>query len=362
VLADTGESQSLRLSVIDTGVGISAEEQQRLFEPFVQAGGSALAAAGGTGLGLVISRRLAELMGGTVHMISSLGHGTSLNLDVQVRTAPADLLPPPMEAQTAELRRVTQGLPAAPGAREAAAEGTLVLVVDDHPVNRMLLQEQLESLGYASETANDGGQALERLQQARFGLVLTDCQMPGMDGYTLARRIRQAEAEAGSARLPIIACTAMALEGEAQKCLDAGMDDVVFKPVELRPLLEKLARWLPIAQRDPALRSVDTAMISSTWGCDAATIRHIVDVYHRTAGEDCAALRDALARRDLDSVREVAHRMLGASRTVGARDLSESSERLRLAAHEGSWEAIATAIAAIEAQYAQLGAELAAAS
>jgi CheY-like chemotaxis protein len=135
----------------------------------------------------------------------------------------------------------------APSIAQAETEGTLVLLVDDHPVNRMLLLRQVRTLGYAAETAENGIEALEMWKSGRFGLVITDCHMPQMDGYELARSIRKLESDAGRKRVPIVACTANALQGEAEACLAAGMDDCLVKPVELPQLLEKLEQWLPMA-------------------------------------------------------------------------------------------------------------------
>lgn len=370
VLADGEDAQRVRLSVSDTGVGIPAEEQARLFEPFVQ-GGAGTATAGGTGLGLVISRRLAQLMGGTVHMASEPGAGTTLSLELEVRKASPELLPPPMARRMEDLRRKTAHVRMAPAVAEAEAEGSLVLVVDDHPVNRLLLQQQLQSLGYAAETAVDGQDALAQWSSGRFGLVLTDCQMPRMDGYELTRRIREREAATGAPRTPVIACTAMALEDEREKCLAAGMDDVVFKPVDLPQLLDVLDRWKHVPPRpgtgapqpatEPAMpgsrSAVDTNLLKATWGSDAKTIQSIVDAYLNSVREDYAGLYEAVGRRDLEAVRELAHRMLGASGMVGARGIAESVMLVTAASREASWDELQSAVQALEAEYARLDAE-----
>lgn len=120
-----------------------------------------------------------------------------------------------------------------------------MLVVDDHPINRMLLERQLQTLGYACEVAESGEQALETWKSGRFSAVITDCEMPGMSGYELAVCIRRAEAVESRSRTPVIAFTAHALAGEADKCYAAGMDDCMVKPVDLTQLGSKLQQWLP---------------------------------------------------------------------------------------------------------------------
>jgi CheY-like chemotaxis protein len=127
---------------------------------------------------------------------------------------------------------------------QAEREGTLMLVVDDHPINRMVMLKQVNTLGYAAETAEDGLDALEKWKTGRFAAVLTDCNMPELSGYQLAREIRAGEARAGLPRTPIIACTANALGGEAEKCFAAGMDDYLAKPVQLSQLATKLQQWV----------------------------------------------------------------------------------------------------------------------
>src|SRR5262249_49514043 len=150
-----------------------------------------------------------------------------------------------------DLTRVTEDSPVAPlvekdahreapSVEDAARDGTLVLLAEDHPINRLVLVRQLNALGYAVESADNGQQALGKWASGRFGLLITDCHMPEMDGYDLARAIRRLESERRMKRIRIIACTANALEGEAAKCFDAGMDDYVAKPIELAKLRNKL--------------------------------------------------------------------------------------------------------------------------
>jgi signal transduction histidine kinase len=233
-------------TVKDNGIGVSAEDQKRLFHPFSQIEGRTMGKFGGTGLGLSICRRLATLMGGSVDMMSEVGVGTMMTLRLHAPVADAMDLPKDGAKNAQDPGGATKDRRRAPTPEQATAEGTLVLVVDDHPVNRMVLVRQANTLGYAAESAEGGIAALKALESKRFALVILDCNMPGMDGYELARNVRRIESENDLARTPIIACTANAMVGEADACLAAGMDDYLAKPVQLRSLREKLDRWLPL--------------------------------------------------------------------------------------------------------------------
>jgi CheY-like chemotaxis protein len=142
----------------------------------------------------------------------------------------------------------------APSVQDAESEGSLALVVDDHPINRLLLLRQMNVLGYAAESANDGRVALEMWKSGRFRLLVTDCNMPVMDGYDLARQVRELERASGAPRTVIIACTANALRGEVDNCLAAGMDDYLAKPVEISALRATLDKWMPLLHplREPS--------------------------------------------------------------------------------------------------------------
>lgn len=155
-------------------------------------------------------------------------------------TAGAHSMAPP----SVPLALIPRGAP--PEVAQAEAEGTLVLLVDDHPLNRLLILRQLNLLGYAAETAEDGVQALEKWKSGRFRLVLTDCEMPRMDGYDLARNIRLHEVAIAGKRTPILACTAHALAEVAPKCDASGIDACMVKPLGMAGLGEALDRWLPV--------------------------------------------------------------------------------------------------------------------
>ena len=246
----------VRLSVRDTGIGIAAENQQRLFQPFIQADGDTTQTYGGTGLGLAICRRLADLMGGSIEIASELGQGTTMILTLLLPVCDPGYQPKIHPESTRDVHStITYPRRIAPSIAAAEAEGTLALLVDDNVPNRELLMRQMNALGYAAEFAENGVDGLEKWQTGRFGMVITDCRMPEMDGYEFTRSVRLIEFNRGSKRTPIIACTANALVGDAATCLAAGMDDYLPKPAALAQLLEKLDRWLPIPRMSANLQA-----------------------------------------------------------------------------------------------------------
>ncbi|TDB35581.1 response regulator [Stenotrophomonas sp. TEPEL] len=226
VLQQRAQGQQLRLQVTDTGVGISRERQRAVFAAFTQADASTTRRFGGSGLGLAICRELAASMGGQLHLCSTPGVGTTVWLDLYL---------PACEAPSAEHRDDAAGLHELPPVR--------VLVAEDHPTNLQLLVRQLRDLGLQVHAAANGEQAWQAWQTQRFALVITDCHMPGMDGFALARAIR-ADPRADAARVPIIALTASVLDSTRQACLDAGIDHFIAKPVGRQALHAVLAAVL----------------------------------------------------------------------------------------------------------------------
>ena len=349
---------TVRFSVADTGIGIAPENQAKLFQPFVQAEGDTTRRFGGTGLGLVICRRLADLMGGTIEMDSAVGQGTTMRLVVPLPQADPSAITEKDNAAAIPTAALTARRPA-PSVDAAIAEGTLVLVADDHPTNRMMLLRQLNLLGYAAEAVEDGKQALDAWHSGRFGLVLTDCHMPEMDGYDLARSIRLAEGGNGGERIPIIACTANVLEGEAEACLAAGMDSYLPKPVELSFLLRMLDAWLPLpgvpsppatdAPPSAALTNgaepspIDRAKLAEVSLGDADFERDMLTDFRGAMDEDANQLTLALESRDSGDITRIAHRLKGASRTVGATDLATASEQMESAGRADDPAAISAA-------------------
>ncbi|MGI8895821.1 MAG: MASE3 domain-containing protein [Casimicrobiaceae bacterium] len=361
----------VRFSVADTGIGISAENQQHLFQPFSQAEAGTTRRFGGTGLGLSICRRLAEMMGGSIAMVSELGKGTTMVLTLSLPHAdPGDLVRADSPAGRQSGGRASLMRRAPPSIPEAVLEGTLVLVVDDHPINRLVLLRQVGVLGYAAESADNGVEALEKWKTGRFAVIITDCNMPEMDGYDLARNIRALEAGKGHERIRLLACTANALGGEAEVCFAAGMDDYLAKPVELTQMMEKLDRWLPLskvviapaqdfgqAPREPASKLAapfDRSVLAELCGDDGAAERDILIEVRRANEQDAALLRAALADRDFGNVTRAMHRMRGASMMVGAVELATLCERIECAGRANDWTAVESNLEAFQKEWRRM--------
>ncbi|MGN6111553.1 MAG: response regulator [Luteimonas sp.] len=250
-----------------------------------------------------------------------------------------------------------------PDVEEAAREGSLVLLVDDHPTNRLVIARQLALAGFASEAANDGEEGLEKWRSGRYALLLSDVHMPRMDGYELARRIRaeeHARAAAGphAARTPIVALTASALKGEAERCLAAGMDDYLAKPVSIAALADTLRRWLPHATgldadaagapgASPPLPQLDhpppldPSVIEALTGGNGADARAVLADFLASTGQDLAEVDAARNAGDLPGLARQAHKLKGASRMVGALELAWCAEQLETAARDGDWSGAA---------------------
>jgi PAS domain S-box-containing protein len=370
LVARSDSKERLRFTVQDTGIGISAENQQRLFQPFGQGNSDAARQAGGTGLGLTICRRLAEMMGGSVEMVSTLGEGSTLILTLSLPIAdPAELRDSGAADARDLLIATTSTSRHAPTVAQAETEGTLVLLVDDHPTNRTLLMRQVHALGYVAESAEDGEQALDQWKSGRFGIVITDCNMPLMDGFELARNIRRLESARGARRTPIIACTANALAGEAERCLAAGMDDYLAKPIGLAGLFQKLSQWLPLpkgaeapsatvelaeAALPPSATPFDRSLIVATWGADQATMRAILTEFRRFNDGDAEMLRQAVDSADMAQVTHATHRMLGASKMIGASDFAAVCERIQRASRLDDRKTVTAEMRAFHAEWTRL--------
>lgn len=414
---EPGMHQALRIAVSDTGIGIPSDQLGRLFQPFTQAEASTARRYGGTGLGLSICRRLADLMGGRIHLESAVGVGTravfEVTLPIVRRLQPhaafagqtamvctqdpkfvrelsnalsalgfnlteadlrdvADLTSDDaallvLDAELARsasrfhaprilltnvpdprgfhvdggqvvlcsnplLWRAARGAclaafglePEEEARRVDAGAGRVarLLVAEDHPVNRALIARQLDQLGYAYDLVEDGQQAMEALETGHYRLLLTDCHMPHLDGYELARRLRQREGP--GAHLPVIALSASALPEEVQRCRDAGMDDFLAKPVRLDSLRTMLQTYLHTSDAEAGEGAATQssggdaiAFLSEAFG-GAKPALEMLEALLQACHQDMTALERAMRDGDIQAQEHLLHRCEGALRLTGA--------------------------------------------
>ena len=308
---------------------------------------------GGTGLGLAICKRLCQLMGGSISLKSTPGTGTTFSVDVPLDLTEQAPIATDLDDLAKQVQAQATGLTPL-SVDEAEARGCLIGMVDDHPINRYVLSRQLSLLGYTYVTAEDGLQALEMSRKHKLALLITDCQMPGMDGYQLARSIREDEAKSGRAALPILACTASALQGEAEKCAAAGMSDYMTKPLQVPVLAGMLKKWGPNMQAlaTPSTATelpIDTQYWERQTAGDEELKAMLADQFIATSQTDLEALHD-MALNNQDVARAQAHRIKGAAVAVGARQLGRLCEELEAAFTQHNQAETKRLIAALDAE------------
>jgi signal transduction histidine kinase len=239
----------LRFLVIDTGIGISLGDQERIFAPFTQVDASSTRIHGGTGLGLTIASELIQAMGGTLTVRSELGHGSAFSFTVPLLYESQRAIPQRLACSKSDAPRSAADLMNG----ETAGETLNVLLAEDTPTNQMLVVHVLEKRGHRVQVAGDGRAAVKQAAKGAFDVILMDLQMPEMDGLQATAAIR---ALPGMARVPIIALTAHAMVGDRERCLAAGMDGYLPKPLNLRELIEVVEETALLATAKE--QSVDT--------------------------------------------------------------------------------------------------------
>ncbi len=313
-------SPRLQLSIIDNGIGMSEDVIAKVFAPFTQADSSTARQYGGTGLGLSICQRLVGLMGGTIRVSSTLGHGSEFMIELPLQTSTGEMapdVPPSSRARTRPPIHVPAHVPTL-----ASGNGQLILLAEDNETNRDVMLEQLGLLGYAAEIAHDGKAALAMWQSKTYAMLLTDCHMPLIDGFELARTIRAQELP--GMHMPIIAVTANALQGEWQRCIDSGMDAYLSKPIRLSELSEMLIKWLPQPLWNPAT-------LSHLVGNNPGVQRRLLQRFLSSAQLQVQKLQQAAQKADHDSITHTAHTLKSAARSVGALALGELCQHLETA-------------------------------
>ena len=322
VLAEQPRSVMLRFEVEDTGIGIAPDKQAQLFVAFEQAEAATTRKYGGTGLGLVISRRLARLMGGDVGVTSTPGVGSTFWFTVRLRRGSAAQAPDPVEPR----RRVRVG--------------AHVLLVEDNAINQEVARELLEGAGLMVDVAANGAEAVDKVSRSHYDVVLMDMQMPVLDGVEATRRIRATDA---GRMLPILAMTANAFEEDRRRCEEVGMNGHLVKPVDPERLFAALAHWIPegehavaspLTPEAPAV--IDREVGLRALGGDAEGYRQVLDMFLKNHCGDVDRLSRAIKDGDRPFAERVAHTLKGVAATIGAHALRDRALALEQALHTGA--------------------------
>jgi two-component system sensor histidine kinase/response regulator len=336
-----GRKLKVKFTVQDTGIGMSEEQVELLFVPFTQADDSMTRKFGGTGLGLVITKSLIEIMNGTLEVESTLNVGSSFSFDVELE---ADM----NDQETTDtstvipINRITVKNKNLEKLRKI--QGAKVLLVEDNAINRQVAMEMLIQVGMSVETAENGQEAVERIVEGgqQYDAVFMDVQMPVMDGYKATELIREINSQ-----LPIIALTAHVMPAAIKRCLQSGMNDHLNKPLNPELLYSTLLKWIKPGQRVFANSAVNTdaeksqvkpelcdmpglnisAALEPVEG-DTALMKQLLDTFRKDFGNEGVSLLNSLKNNDWDSLKNALHKIKGSASYIGAEEIRDSAAYL----------------------------------
>lgn len=359
--SETKKHIAVRFEIKDTGIGISDDAQRKLFDAFVQADGSTTRKYGGTGLGLAISRQLVKLMGGEIGVESAPGEGSTfwftarfekqlISLEKKQSNGTASLAGMRILNNDHLTRRIKQAsLNVTKNQVKDMASKVRTLVVEDNAINREVALNQLQVLGYLPNAVLNGQEAVEALKKETYAVVLMDCQMPEMDGFEATAEIRRLEGN--SNHTIIIAMTANAMQGDREKCLAAGMDDYLSKPVKLETLHQKLEQWIVSTEKkvevspeesnghfqEETSEIVDISVLTDLTNLQQPGKPHLVNMliklFIEGANKNLFTLRKAVAEDDPAAIKREAHSIKGSAGNIGARQMAALSKELEQKAH-----------------------------
>ncbi len=333
----------LHIDITDSGIGIAPNKIETLFEAFAQADGSTTRKYGGTGLGLSIVKRLCELMNGSISATSMLGEGSTFSIDLEIALGEGKNIAKREESQ---LSRMTPEMEE----REILwPVYTRILLVEDNPTNQIVAQGMLETMGLYADIAANGLEAIESIQLSTnilpYSIVLMDCQMPEMDGYDATRAVRAGEAGESNKSIPIIAMTANAMEGDREKCMIAGMDDYIAKPINIVTLKATLMKWLLDQETHGDKEEQDESLLVplevvlwdekealARMGGNGELLNKIIRSFLLDSKNSLSDLKSAIDEERLKDAQLHAHSLKGSAGNVSALKLQAITKRLEDAA------------------------------
>ncbi len=345
----------VRIGVRDTGMGIAPWDMKHLFKPFSRLVGDQ-SDIEGSGIGLSFTKQLVELMQGEIGVESEPGTGSTFWVDLKIAV--------PDESETAVAE--SAAAPVAPRAEAYGRRRTAdakILVIEDNPTNRTVFKHQLQALGYDPEIVSGPQEIMDRLKHSPYDLILTDIHMPEVDGYELLRYVRALERE-GVRYTPVIAVTANALAGERDRCLKAGMEDYIPKPVDMEVLRHTLSHWLggaessleprrdssaPVVPVDTGV-SLNLARLAALVGGDVRRQRVIINNFFETLPETLSEIHTAFGSLDAAALHFWTHRFKSSAAAVGAETLAKMCQTLEDFSHERDWSGIGSLIGELDSQ------------
>ena len=338
--AEDEQSATLNFQIRDSGIGIAADKLESIFEAFTQADGSTTREFGGTGLGLTISRQLAELMGGTVGVVSTKGEGSTFWFTAVLRKQTECNVQPPLSPLLKN---------------EPIGESSRILLAEDDQITQLVTKAILVRSGYRVDVAGTGSVALELLEDNDYAVVLMDCMMPVLNGYEAAAVIRDLTSKVRNHAIPVIALTANAMREDRDKCLAAGMNDYLSKPLEVSDLLAMLEKWTSGCsgnvsesdgrgqcagaeeKQDAADHFVKDEFIRRNLG-DIELSHAVAVIFINSAPDYIESIRSALAAEDRISLRQSSHKLKGAAANLSLPLVSESARMIEAIAEAGNLE------------------------
>jgi CheY-like chemotaxis protein/HPt (histidine-containing phosphotransfer) domain-containing protein len=339
------DTVTLHYSVTDTGIGVPEDKHEAIFHAFQQGDGSTTRRFGGTGLGLAISSTLVQMMGGRLWVESVLHEGSVFHFTARFEC-------PILVTSVGDDRLWDSVPPPATMGAESPSHSISVLLVEDNVVNQRLAASLLQRYGHRVTTVNNGNEALVAVEQAPFDAVLMDVQMPEMNGLEATRAIRVREQRTGG-HVPIVAMTAHAMKGDRKRCLDAGMDEYLTKPIDPRQLyavLERLASRSPrtVQASEPAAGSVYDAVLARVGG-DRELLSEISLLFTEDMPCHLASIQQSIEARDGEALQRAAHLLRGAAANFEApalvqtaRTLEEMGRTAQFTESDSAWRTLVT--------------------